>query len=73
MLEETSGAAIIFFVMKIKFLIGLMAVAGGLSAYADVKCADIFSDHMVLQADMPIRIWGTADAGEKVSVKFMNL
>lgn len=59
--------------MKIKFLIGLMAVAGGLSAYADVKCADIFSDHMVLQADMPIRIWGMADAGEKVSVKFMNL
>jgi len=28
----------------------------------------LFSDHMVLQREMPIRIWGTADAGESIRV-----
>ncbi len=49
-----------------------MGVMSAISAFADVKCADIFSDYMVLQKGMPIRIWGTADAGEKVTVKFMK-
>ena len=51
----------------------MTAFAGGIAAHADVKCADIFSDNMVLQMGMPIRVWGTADAGERVSVKFMDL
>jgi sialate O-acetylesterase len=29
----------------------------------------IFSDHMVLQRDIPIHIWGWADPGERVSVR----
>jgi sialate O-acetylesterase len=36
---------------------------------ADVKCASVFTDHMVLQRDMPVPVWGTADAGEQVTVK----
>lgn len=40
--------------------------------FADVKPANIITDNMVLQRGMPVRIWGTADAGEHVSVKFMN-
>ena len=28
----------------------------------------LFSDHMVLQRDMPIRVWGTAGAAEPISV-----
>jgi sialate O-acetylesterase len=35
---------------------------------ADVKCASVFGSHMVLQREAPIRFWGTADAGEPVSV-----
>ena len=35
---------------------------------ADVTVANIFSDHMVLQRDMPINVWGKADPGEKVTV-----
>jgi sialate O-acetylesterase len=35
---------------------------------ADVKPAALFSDHMVLQAGMPLPVWGWADPGEKVSV-----
>jgi len=37
---------------------------------ADVRLPAIISDHMVLQADMAAPIWGWADAGEKVTVKF---
>lgn len=35
---------------------------------ADVKPADIFTDHMVLQRDQPLRVWGTAEPGEQVTV-----
>src|SRR5580692_6678154 len=30
----------------------------------------LFQDHMVLQREMPVRVWGTADAGETVTVAF---
>jgi sialate O-acetylesterase len=36
---------------------------------ADVKVPKIFGDHMVLQRGMKVPVWGTADAGEKVTVK----
>jgi len=38
------------------------------AAFADVRLPHVFGDHMVLQADMPVRIWGWADPGEKVTV-----
>lgn len=37
---------------------------------ADVRCAAIFSDHMVLQRDQPVAIWGDAAPGEKITVEF---
>ena len=37
---------------------------------ADVRLPQILSDHMVLQRDAPIRVWGWADAGERVTVLF---
>ena len=37
-------------------------------ATADVRLPGIFSDHMVLQRDKPLAIWGWADAREKVTV-----
>ncbi len=37
-------------------------------AGADVTLPAIFSDHMVLQADAPVPVWGWAEPGEKVSV-----
>ena len=45
---------------------------GGLhsAVAAKVKPADIFSDHMVLQRDMLVPVWGTADPGEVLSVTF---
>jgi hypothetical protein len=51
-----------------KFYLGLGAavLSAGLGR-ADVKMPVIFGDHMVLQQDGKIPVWGTADPGEKVT------
>ena len=36
--------------------------------HADVKLPNVFSDHMVLQQGQENRIWGTAAAGESISI-----
>ena len=38
------------------------------TASADVKLPNVLASQMVLQRDVPLNIWGTADAGEAVSV-----
>jgi sialate O-acetylesterase len=37
-----------------------------------VKLPAIFADHMVLQQQMPVPVWGWADPGEQVTVSFAN-
>lgn len=37
-------------------------------AWADIKLAKVFSDHMVLQRGVPVPVWGWGEAGESVSV-----
>ena len=49
-------------------LIALLTLAG--NAVADVQLPGIISDHMLLQRDMPVRIFGKAEPGEAVSVAF---
>lgn len=39
-------------------------------AFAGVKLPAVISDHMVLQSNAPVAIWGWADAGEEVQVEF---
>ena len=39
---------------------------------ADVKPHVLFADGAVLQRGMPVPVWGTADDGEKVTVKFQG-
>lgn len=46
----------------------LAIVAAAASARADVKLPNAIASHMVLQQNAPIRVWGTADAGEAVKV-----
>ncbi len=41
---------------------------GGCPLQADVKLPAIFGDHMVLQQEAKVPVWGTADADEKVTV-----
>ncbi len=40
------------------------------AAQAEVKLSKVFTPHMVLQRDMAVPVWGTATAGESVSVSF---
>lgn len=39
-------------------------------AFADVRLPKSFSDHMVLQRDQPVHVWGWAGPGEEVAVQF---
>lgn len=41
-----------------------------LPASAAVRLAQVFGDHMVLQREMPVPIWGWAEPGEAVTVSF---
>ena len=51
------------------WVLGLLA-AGATTALAEVKLPAVLSSHMVLQREMAVPVWGTAAAGEKVTVKF---
>lgn len=53
----------------------LLSITGGLIGNwmaADVRCPPIFSDHMVLQRNLPLPIWGTAEPAEEITVTFGN-
>ena len=53
-----------------KFLLVLtLALASALRA-ANLECSGIFTDHMVLQREKAVAIWGWADANETVTVEF---
>lgn len=41
-------------------------------APAAVRLPAVIGDHMVLQRGQPAPIWGWADAGEKVTVRFLG-
>lgn len=56
---------------RVLFAAFLLAPLAALPA-ADLKLASVLSDHMVLQRDKPVAIWGWADAGESVTVSFAD-
>ena len=47
-----------------------MFLSAALSASADVKLNELFADHMVLQRDLPVAVFGAAEPNEKVTVAF---
>jgi sialate O-acetylesterase len=52
-----------------KVIIGL-GLLGAVEAEGSIRLPAIISDNMVLQANRPVPIWGTAEAGESVTVDF---
>lgn len=56
--------------MKAKLILLLALFSAGALAHADVRLPNVLSNHMVLQRDLQVPIWGWADAGEKVTVSF---
>jgi len=51
-------------------LCAIAIVASPAAVGAEVKVNPVFSDNMVLQRGMSVPVWGTAGAGEEVTVKF---
>lgn len=56
--------------MKSLLLSFLLAGLFSLSARGAVTLPAIFSDHLVLLSGAPVPVWGTAEAGEEVTVSF---
>ena len=53
-----------------KAIVSVCLVLGSYAcSYGEVRPSALFSDHMVLQRDMVVPVWGDADPGEKVEVK----
>lgn len=50
----------------------LLTALGGGWLHADVRLPAVFTDHLVLQRGKPVAVWGTADAGEAISVSFAD-
>lgn len=55
---------------SVAFALLAALVMTAVPARADVRLPRIFSDHMVLQRDQEIPLWGWAEPGEEVSVEF---
>jgi sialate O-acetylesterase len=54
--------------MKKKTSLSLMLALLAGTAQADVRLAEVFSEHMVLQRDRPLNVWGQATPGQMLSI-----
>ncbi|KQV52557.1 hypothetical protein ASC95_29535 [Pelomonas sp. Root1217] len=50
--------------IALPLLLSLLAA----TAHAEVRLAQVFSDHMVLQRDRPLNVWGQATPGQTLSI-----
>ncbi len=57
--------------MKKCLAFAALMIMGG-TAFAAVQTSPMFSSNMVLQRDRDVKIWGTADAGEAVTIDFAD-
>lgn len=57
---------------RIKFLLISCLICSAAIVQAKVKLPALFSDNMVVQRDKPINVWGWADKGETVEVRFQK-
>jgi sialate O-acetylesterase len=56
--------------MKHILSVALLVVFCACAAQAEVTVSKMFGDHMVLQRDIEVPVWGWADPGEEVTVEF---
>ena len=54
--------------MRVSLLLSLVLLSS--QARADVVLSALFQDHLVLQRGRPVPIWGRADPGETLTVRF---
>ena len=55
-----------FVLFAVHFVLAALFVTSSLEA--DVKLPAMFTDHAVLQREMPVPVWGWADPGEEITV-----
>ncbi len=58
--------------LQLSCLSVLIALGTASTTRAEVKLPPVFSDHMVLQREKPVPVFGQAAANEKVTVKFRD-
>jgi sialate O-acetylesterase len=51
-----------------KIIIGALLLITGVHASAQLRLSPIFGDHMILQRNKPLKIWGDAGTGETIQV-----
>ena len=57
--------------IRFKLSLGVALLLASIAAgAAELKLAAVFSDHMVLQRDKPVPVWGWADPEERITVEF---
>lgn len=65
---RASGGRVAGWVRHAAFM-AVLFLGGAGTALAEVRLPRIFSDHMVLQADRPVVVWGWAEPNEPVEVQ----
>lgn len=63
---------LIFPAMFARPLCLLLSLLSAITATATVALPDLFAAHMVFQREQPLRVWGTAAAGESVTVQLLT-
>ncbi|HEY9559526.1 MAG TPA: sialate O-acetylesterase [Anseongella sp.] len=56
--------------MRALILLLLAASSAAITARAEIRLPKLVGDHMVLQRDLPIHVWGWADPGEAITISF---
>ena len=54
----------------ITFAFAALFLGATLATQAEVKLPSVLAEHMVLQRDRPVHLWGTATPGEKIRAEF---
>jgi sialate O-acetylesterase len=56
--------------VKPSLTVAVVLLTTTMSAHAEVTLNGLFTDHMVLQRELPVAVYGAAEPGEKVTVAF---
>ena len=56
--------------IKKALVLAVVLLTTTMSAHAEVTLNGLFTDHMVLQRELPVAVYGAAEPGEKVTVAF---
>jgi sialate O-acetylesterase len=57
--------------LQVTILLSVL-LTGATGVRADIRLPSVISHNMVLQRDMPVRLWGWANPGEPVSISFQD-